>query len=461
MKRFKKLLAFLMTMILVVSVSIMPAEAATKSSLKTQHPVVFVHGLFGYGDYEDLNKIVPYWGYTSTNIVKYLSGYGTECYSASLGPISSAWDRACELYAQLAGTVVDYGAKHAAEHGHDRYGRDYTKKGYGQLMRTKWSADNPVNLVGHSFGGATSRMLVQLLAEGNAEEQQYMKAHPELGKISPLFTGGKSDWVYSVTTIAAPSNGTTFIEAFPNTIALASTLATTGAKALSLTSYRGVFDFQLEHFGIYAKSTDTLATAINRVFSSDFLEHNDNAFQDLTVDKAIEMNKDLNMQDIYYFSFYGDRMRRSVLTQKYLPTSRMWIGLQPAGLGMGIYSGTTAGGYYDGYGKYKHFVKVTPTSVGTDTTNAKDDNEWRRNDGMVPVMSGKYPYYYDSEGNRIDDPHVAAKIGVTAKTKGVWYVMPVQNFDHLGFCGGFFNESTEVVNNFFNGVIANIVNCGG
>ena len=38
-----------------------------------------------------------------------------------------AWDRACELYAQLNGLVTDYGAGHFARCGHLRYGRDYTK----------------------------------------------------------------------------------------------------------------------------------------------------------------------------------------------------------------------------------------------------------------------------------------------------------------------------------------------
>ena len=454
MKRVKKLLAFLMTVILVVSVSIMPVEAATSSQYKTKHPIVFVHGLFGYGDYDGLTSVVPYWGYTSGSMPKYLAGFGTESYSASVGPISSAWDRACELYAQLTGTVTDYGAKHAAEHGHDRYGRDYTEKGYGRLMKKEWNADNPINLVGHSFGGVTSRLLIQFLAEGNADEQAYMAAHPELGEISPLFTGGKADWVYSLTTLAAPSNGSSMEEAFSNILDLVSDVVSAAGTALSLTSFKGVYDFQLEHFGIYSKSGESLASAMNRVFNkSSFISHNDNALVDLSVDKAIDINKDINMQNnIYYFSYYGDRTKRNILTGKYIPTARMFLPLQVTGLGMGILSGSTAGSYKYGYGKYATTVKVTKTNLGSST--------WRRNDGAVPVESGQYPFHYEN-GKRVDDPHVASKVGVKATKKGVWYVMPCVDYDHLSFCGGILNETRSTTQAFYRGLVSNIVNCGG
>ena len=38
-----------------------------------------------------------------------------------------AWDRACELYARLTGTTVDYGIAHSAEKGHDRFGITYNE----------------------------------------------------------------------------------------------------------------------------------------------------------------------------------------------------------------------------------------------------------------------------------------------------------------------------------------------
>ena len=129
---------------------------------------VFVHGLFGWGERDPANRLLPEWGMGSGNVLKDLRSRGYDCCAPSLGPLSSAWDRACELYAQLTGTRVDYGAAHAAAHGHARYGRDYT----GAAMLPGWGEDRPADFIGHSFGGATSRLLVHLLAEGTRRKER-------------------------------------------------------------------------------------------------------------------------------------------------------------------------------------------------------------------------------------------------------------------------------------------------
>ncbi len=101
---------------------------------------------------------------------------------------------------------------------------------------------------------------------------------------SPFFLGGKGSWVHSLTAIAAPHNGTTFIEANSDFTKLAANLATGAAKALGLSSLKGVYDFQLDQFGIRKDDNETFAQALDRVLRSDFLSHNDNAFLDLTID---------------------------------------------------------------------------------------------------------------------------------------------------------------------------------
>ena len=450
MRKSKKMLAFAMTLVLAFTILAMPVSAATSAKYKAKHPIVLVHGLAGFGEYDDINKVVPYWGYTSGSIDKYIESYGNECYEASVGPISSAWDRACELYGQLTGTIVDYGAYHSAVHKHDQYGRDYTSAGYGKLMKSKWSASNPVNLVAHSFGGATCRTLIQLLSEGNADELSYAKKKGL--QVSPLFKGGKSKWVYSLTTLAAPSNGSTVVDSMPNSVNFVGEMMGTASKALGISSFKGVYDFQLEHFGIYSSEDDTLDSLYNRIIKSDFLNHYDNAFNDLSVDKAIDMNADLEMQDnIYYFSFYGNRMKSNVLGG-YSPTIRMWLPFKVSGRAMANYKGPTKGYYYDGYGTKRRKVSVKETSV--------NKANWHLSDGMVPVESGRYPFHYKN-GIRVDDAHISAKVGVTAKKKGVWYVMPEVDGDHLTFCGGILNETRSSVQAFYRGVLENIVNCNG
>ena len=172
-----------------------------KSDWKTDYDYVYVHGLSGWGSYDIQNSILPYWGMFGGDMIKNLNALGYKCHAASVDPDGSAWDRACELYAQLTGTRVDYGKAHSEKFGHARYGKDFSKN---PLLKS-WSAEDKINLLGHSFGGVTVRLLAELMANGSREEL----AATGNDSISQLFTGGKADWIYSITTLAAPTNGTT------------------------------------------------------------------------------------------------------------------------------------------------------------------------------------------------------------------------------------------------------------
>ena len=134
------------------------------------YPAVFVHGYSGWGSYDERDKSTPYWGLGSTNVKNSLTNRGYQVYMASVGPVSSAWDRACELYAQLTGTRVDYGAAHSARCGHERFGRDFS--GDPLIPDFTWDASHKIHLIGHSFGGATIRLLLDLLADGDAARSQ-------------------------------------------------------------------------------------------------------------------------------------------------------------------------------------------------------------------------------------------------------------------------------------------------
>ena len=112
---------------------------------------VFVHGLSGWGSYDRAYRRMPYWGMFGGDLMKYLNRQGFSCYAASVAPEGSAWDRACELYAQLTGSVVDYGKAHSERCGHARFGRDYSQ----EPLIPDWESGKKIVLLGHSFGGAS------------------------------------------------------------------------------------------------------------------------------------------------------------------------------------------------------------------------------------------------------------------------------------------------------------------
>ena len=137
-----------------------------------KYPLIFVHGMFGWGSAIGIDKKAPYWGGTTGNLMEFLTSCNYECYSASVGPVASAWDNACELYAQLTGNMVDYGKAHSEECGHERYGTDYT----GRALIDSFSSEEKINLLGHSFGGATVRLFASIMEKGAEAE---IKATPE------------------------------------------------------------------------------------------------------------------------------------------------------------------------------------------------------------------------------------------------------------------------------------------
>ena len=77
---------------------------------------VFCHGLNGYGQYDKRYEKKPYWGRASGDVVSAFRSQGYSAFAASVAPQGSAWDRACELYAQIVGARTDYGAAHAREY---------------------------------------------------------------------------------------------------------------------------------------------------------------------------------------------------------------------------------------------------------------------------------------------------------------------------------------------------------
>ena len=264
--------------------------------MKMQYPIVFVHGMYGWGDKQGINKKAPYWGGTAGSITEYLSGKGIECYAASNGPISSAWDQTCELYAQLTGTRVDYGEHHSRVYGHKRFGRTYDKP-----IFENWSKEKKVHLIGHSFGGQVSRLLVHLLENGAPDEIALSR-----DDTSPLFLGGQKDLVCSVTAICSPLNGTDAYQSVKkyHLLPMLKFVTLNSAVILGRTKLQGgLIDVHLEQMGV--NKTDEIKD------TKKFVEVMKDLFlckESIDYDMTDAGTEDLNgfvkiVPSVYYFSF--------------------------------------------------------------------------------------------------------------------------------------------------------------
>ena len=141
-------------------------------------PIVLIPGNMGEG----------------SSAVGELNARGLHAIDAQLGPVSSCHDRACEIFYALIGGRVDYGAAHALEHGHQRFGRTVREGSH-----PSWSERDPVLLVCHSQGATAALTLVALLGRAS------------------FFEGFRTNasWVAGVVTVASPLAGVSWIHTLP------------------------------------------------------------------------------------------------------------------------------------------------------------------------------------------------------------------------------------------------------
>lgn len=346
---------------------------ADSSNWNTNYKYVFVHGLSGWGSYDAAYKVMPYWGMFGGDLMKYLNDKGFDCYAASVAPNLSAWDRACELYAQLTGTVVDYGKAHSEQCGHERYGTDYR----GRALIDSFSSEDKINILGHSFGGATVRLFASIMEKGVEAE---IAATPE-NELSDFFKGGKGDWIYSVTALAAPHNGTTAYmvdkEDMPE-------------EEKSLDGITNEIQYSLS--SVIKVATGT--TDENR-------SEKDYASYDMYIDNALELNRTiLTLEDTYYFSVPCNATEQRE-DGTYAPVERKMESLFVASSkAMGVYTGVTKGGYVI-------------------------DESWQMNDGLVNTLSATAPFGAPAKDFDINNIE-----------KGMWNIMPTYDGDHMSLQGG-------------------------
>ena len=370
-----KIISFIVSVIMFCFPALnIPHVKVDDTKFNTEYANVFVHGLAGWGSYTWYNDFLPYWGMFGGDLMQYLNARGFECYSASVDPTGSAWDRACELYAQLTGTVTDYGEEHSKRCRHDRYGEDYSS----DPLIDEWSAEDKINLLGHSFGGVTVRLLAELMANGSEAEREASGSD-----VSDLFTGGKADWIYSVTALAAPHNGTT-----------AYLVRDAIIKDVNATA---------EERAVVAMLTVATAPHLDRALS-------DSAEYDMDIDHALAINENIStLKNVYYFSYPCSATERNA-DGTYSPVDGNIDRLfRACAVRMGKFTCTTKGGYVV-------------------------DEKWFENDGLVNKISALAPF---------NAPSAVYSGGEVAT--GIWNIMPTFSGDHLSINGGLFvNHNVRV-----------------
>ncbi|MBQ2437414.1 MAG: hypothetical protein II265_04915 [Clostridia bacterium] len=362
-----------------------------------QHPYVFVHGMMGWGEDKKFYKGLPYWGMVTGNYPRRMREKGYEVYTPSVSPLGSAWDRACELYANLTGTTVDYGVAHSKEKGHNRFGETFP-----EAMLPDWTPERSIHLLGHSFGGPTMRMFVELLRNGSPEE----RAATPAGQLSPLFEGGHGDLVKSITTISGPFDGITFPHALPKTVDYGLTYGIPMvASILGNVGSGRVYDFQMSQWGITAVKNGVrfARDMLNMKAIRNFVKAKDNVFADIHIPQAAEINKKLSVPaEQYLFSVTGNGTKTGKSGNQ-VRAPIMIFAFAPFAYSLGKFPDQTIAG-----------VKIT--------------EGWRMNDGIVPVESGRHPTTEPwCEWVDVKDKPIQ---------KGIWHALPTVPGDHGTVIGG-------------------------
>ncbi len=382
------------------------------------YPTVFIHGLGGWGEADGIETKLHYhyWGFDAgeRDLIGRLRKAGCEVFCPSLGPFTSAWDRACELWAYLFGGRVDFGRVHSMTFGHARYGRVYP----GVLKDAGTpGAHEKINLIGHSFGGPTAVLFAHLLWYGSEEERA---ATPE-GQLSPLFAGGRT-LINGVVTLSGVNNGTTFADFFgeKGMKVLAGAVYTANALAAA-TPLMELLDFHTDQWGIMGRtaagtrSVPALWVRMNGVRR--LLDcRTDNVGYELQVEYAAKQNEKLcSCPFVRYYAFrccrtHDDGHGHQVPDRDMRRILKLWSTV---------------------IGRYKP-KKLRAYGF---------DDSWLPSDGIVNLKCLGAPFGMPSKPY---DPAEKAE-------PGVWYEMPVADKHHMSWVG--IGEAPEDFFAFFDSLL--------
>ena len=377
--------------------------------MKSKH-IVFVHGLFGWGP--DELEGFPYWGEATQQFKNF------KVHEASCGPVSSFHDRACEVFAQIKGTKVDYGDQHSHDEKHARFADDFTQSARYPFV-PNWSADNPVILIGHSAGAQTCMQLQQLLADDFWE------------------CGSTAEWIEAIVCVAGVINGSTlpyFMGCDKTTGKLSGTVGSligTGVQIAALASGSSVenfYDFDLDQW-LRKTEVKNHKSLIEALDNSNFGKGKDNLAFDLSLQGCLNANQRFETnKNTYYLSVVTSQtkpLKLPLLPSIQIPEfSRMNLLLEASAAQQGV---------------LMRFDEQEPPIPGWGTGDLTVD-KWQENDGAVSSISQRYPF---TAGNHPLGGE--GFLGGEPIEKGKWYFERAEkstgrSFDHLDVVFGYKSE---------------------
>ncbi|KAL2834242.1 hypothetical protein BDW59DRAFT_178741 [Aspergillus cavernicola] len=294
----------------------------TAGLVRNRDPIVLVPGFTGFG--EPLFGSVNYWGGFEDLALELHVHTNVPIILPRIGPISSNWERACELYCQLreiqragpgagfdtrqifpaTNIQVDYGQYINLPPGTSRLTKQAAVLGTLNPL-WQWNGNHPVHMICHSQGGNTVRLLIELLSGRHGPQ------HP-----SYFAFGNQQNLVKSVVTLGTPYLGTTItsviFDQILRNVQVGEVISRLVVSA-SLNPTRFI-DLQLGHWGFTPHPGETFLDMHNRLQAAilAWWNSNHNAIQDNGIGGITRLNQQFNPQvspQTYYFTMSFDATR--------------------------------------------------------------------------------------------------------------------------------------------------------
>ncbi len=348
-----------------------------------------------------------YWG-GKNNYVEMLQNKGHKIIEVSVGPLSSNWERAIEVYYQLKGGQIDYGKAHSNKYGVIQK----PKNKFYKPLYINWDEKNPIHLVGHSMGAQTARMLQYLL-----ENSFFEDVDNNILEESVLLKNKHNRMIKSITSISTPHDGTTLSGIITKTIPFVQYFI----GIAGLIDGNNFYNFDLEHWGFYRLKNERWSNYLNRLRKHKAFKTKNISSWDLSLSGAKVLNNFLVANsDVYYFS---------LVTSTTVPKDGSMF--HTPSKGTSIITRSRA--------------KILGTRSGFWDDGLSTDSLWYENDGVVNSIS----MYGPSTGSNGPDPIVKFDIN-DILIPGQWYWQKIEGMDHWNIIGHLCDKERQLISiNYF------------